>query len=97
MKQLTIIGSTGSIGQNTLKVVQHLAGRFGVFALAAHSAVDLLAEQAETFQPRVVTLTAKSRLEDFRQCCERRGIRTPETLLGEEGLRAFAQPPRSMS
>jgi 1-deoxy-D-xylulose-5-phosphate reductoisomerase len=93
MKQLTIIGSTGSIGQNTLKVVQHLAGRFGVFALAAHSAVELLAEQVETFRPRVVTLTDKTRLNDFHRCCEQRGIRTPETLLGEDGLRAISSAP----
>jgi 1-deoxy-D-xylulose-5-phosphate reductoisomerase len=90
MKQLTIIGSTGSIGQNTLKVVQHLAGRFGVFALAAHSAVDLLAEQVKTFRPRVVTLTDKTRLEEFHRCCKQRGVGTPETLLGEEGLRAIS-------
>jgi 1-deoxy-D-xylulose-5-phosphate reductoisomerase len=93
MKQLTIIGSTGSIGQNTLKVVQHLAGRFGVFALAAHSAVELLAEQVQAFQPRVVTLTDASRLKDFHRCCEQRGIRTPETLIGEEGLRAISSAP----
>jgi len=93
MKQLTIIGSTGSIGQNTLKVVQHMAGRFGVFALAAHSAVDLLAEQVEAFGPRVVTLTDKSRLDDFNRSCRQRGIRTPETLVGEEGLTAISSAP----
>ncbi len=90
MKQLTIIGSTGSIGQNTLKVVQHLAGRFGVFALAAHSAVDRLADQVQAFQPRVVTLTDKSKLDDFNRCCRERGIRTPEILVGADGLRAIS-------
>jgi len=49
MKQLTIIGSTGSIGQSTLQVIRHLSDRFEVFALAAHSSVDLLAEQVEAF------------------------------------------------
>jgi 1-deoxy-D-xylulose-5-phosphate reductoisomerase len=93
MKQLTIIGSTGSIGQNTLKVVQHLAGRFGVFALSAHSAVDLLAEQVETFRPQVVTLTEKGRLDDFNRACGARGIRTPEVLIGEDGLHAISSAP----
>ena len=88
MKWLTIIGSTGSIGQNTLKVVQHMSGRFGVFALAAHSAVDRLAEQVEAFHPEVVVLGDRGRVDDFRQLCRQRSIRTPETLSGEEGLRA---------
>jgi len=90
MKQLTIIGSTGSIGQNTLQVVQHLEGRFGVFALAAHSAVDRLAEQVELFHPRVVALTDPTRVDAFHASCRQRGIRIPETLLGEEGLRAIS-------
>jgi 1-deoxy-D-xylulose-5-phosphate reductoisomerase len=93
MKQLTIIGSTGSIGQNTLKVVEHLSGRFGVFALAAHSAVDRLAEQVEIFRPRVVALTDRTRLDAFDQSCKRRGIRTPEILTGEQGLRAISCAP----
>src|SRR4051794_17229700 len=90
MKQLTIIGSTGSIGQNTLNVVQHLGERFGVFALAAHNAVDRLAEQVALVRPRVVTLTNKNKLDDFNRCCRERGIRTPETLIGEDGLRAIS-------
>src|SRR5690242_12078796 len=93
MKQLTIIGSTGSIGQNTLKVVQHLNGRFAVFALAAHSAVDRLAEQVEAFRPRVVTLTDRSKLDEFHACCRKRGIQSPEILLGEDGLRAISSAP----
>ena len=52
-KRLAIIGSTGSIGQNTLKVVRHLSDRFEVFALAAHSSVDLLAEQIEAYLKRL--------------------------------------------
>jgi 1-deoxy-D-xylulose-5-phosphate reductoisomerase len=90
MKQLTIIGSTGSIGQNTLKVVQHLDGRFGVFALAAHSSVDRLAEQVEAFHPRVVTLPDGRKIDEFTACCRQRGIRTPETLVGDAGLQAIS-------
>ena len=90
MKQVAIIGSTGSIGQNTLKVVQHLDGRFGVFALAAHSAVDRLAEQVEAVHPQVVALTDPSRLEDFNRHCRERGIRTPEIVIGEDGLIAIS-------
>jgi 1-deoxy-D-xylulose-5-phosphate reductoisomerase len=93
MKKLAIIGSTGSIGQSTLKVVQHLPGRFEVFALAAHSSVTLLAEQIAAFQPRVVTLMETGRLDDLAQHCKERGIRLPEILTAEEGLRAIVSAP----
>ena len=90
MKQLAIIGSTGSIGQNTLNVVRHLSGRFQVFALAAHSNVTLLAEQIAAFEPRVVTLIEGSRLNELTRHCRDRGIRLPEMLTEQEGLRAIA-------
>ena len=56
MKRLTVIGSTGSIGQNTLRVVDHLSDRFQIFALAANSAASLLAEQTAVFHPAVVAI-----------------------------------------
>ena len=90
MKRLAIIGSTGSIGQNTLKVVQHLPGRFEVFALAAHSSVTVLAEQIAAFSPQVVTLMEAGRLDDLVRHCRERGVRLPEILTAEEGLRAIA-------
>jgi 1-deoxy-D-xylulose-5-phosphate reductoisomerase len=90
MKQLAIIGSTGSIGVNTLKVVEHMDGRFGVFALAAHSSVERLAEQVQEFKPRVVSLTDNRKLDEFHRLCGERGIRVPEILSGEDGLRAIA-------
>jgi 1-deoxy-D-xylulose-5-phosphate reductoisomerase len=90
MKKLAIIGSTGSIGQNTLKVVQHLPERFQVFALAAHSSVTLLADQIAVFKPKVVTLMEASRLDDLTRHCRERGIPLPEVLTAENGLRAIA-------
>ena len=90
MKQLAIIGSTGSIGQNTLNVVRHLSGRFQVFALAAHSNVTLLAEQIAAFAPRVVALIDGSRLNELTRHCRERGIRLPEILTGQDGLRTIA-------
>jgi len=93
MKKLAIVGSTGSIGQNTLKVVHHLPDRFEVFALAAHSSVALLAEQIAVFQPKVVTLMETSRLDDLTRHCRERGIRLPEILTAEEGLRAIVSAP----
>jgi len=87
MTQLTIIGSTGSVGRNTLKVVEHLSDRFSVFALSAHSAVELLAEQAAAFHPKMVALSDSTRVEEFVHQCRKLGIAPPEIVLGKEGLR----------
>src|SRR2546428_3722231 len=51
---LAVLGSTGSIGRQTLDVVRSLPGRFNVLALAAGSNVTLLEEQAREFRPRLV-------------------------------------------
>ena len=52
MKTITILGSTGSIGKNTIKVVQQLKDRFKIHGIAAHSSIDLLAQQAEELNCR---------------------------------------------
>jgi 1-deoxy-D-xylulose-5-phosphate reductoisomerase len=93
MTQLTIIGSTGSVGRNTLKVVKHLSDRFSVYALSAHSAMELLAEQTAAFHPKVVALSDSSRIEEFVHQCRKLGIMPPEIVLGKEGLRAVTSAP----
>ena len=93
MKRLALIGSTGSIGQNTLEVVRHLRERFEVYALAAHRSVDQLLEQVKSFQPKVVALADETRIDDFNRSCREQGIRVPELLTGEEGLRIIASAP----
>jgi len=90
MKRLTIVGSTGSIGQNTLRVVEHLSDRLRVFALAANSTVDLLAEQTAAFKPYVVAITDPTRVDAFRNSCRQRGVPVPEVVTGEQGLRQIA-------
>src|SRR2546428_6232601 len=51
---LAVLGSTGSIGRQTLDVVRSLPGLFQVIALAAGSNVTLLEEQAREFRPRLL-------------------------------------------
>jgi len=55
-KQLAILGSTGSIGTQTLEVIRAHADRFDVYALTANNQVDLLIKQAIEFQPDVVVI-----------------------------------------
>jgi 1-deoxy-D-xylulose-5-phosphate reductoisomerase len=90
MKRLAVVGSTGSIGQNTLRVVEHLSDRFQIFALAANSTVDRLAEQTAAFRPNVVAITDPSRVEEFRSRCTAMRIPVPEVVTGERGLRQIA-------
>jgi 1-deoxy-D-xylulose-5-phosphate reductoisomerase len=55
-KNIVILGSTGSIGRNALKVLVHLNHFFKVSGLVAHSNWSLLKEQAKEFQPKKVAL-----------------------------------------
>jgi 1-deoxy-D-xylulose-5-phosphate reductoisomerase len=90
MKRLAVVGSTGSIGQNTLRVVEHLSDRFQIFALAANSTVERLAEQTAAFRPNVVAITDPNRVEEFRSRCIAMRIPVPEVVTGERGLRQIA-------
>ena len=54
IKQLAVLGSTGSIGQQTLEVVRALPHRFHIVGLAGGKNVDLLAKQVNEFKPRFV-------------------------------------------
>src|SRR5262249_17506887 len=55
--RVVVLGSTGSIGTNTLDVARHLSGRIRVVGLSAHGSAELLVKQAHEFRPRFVCLT----------------------------------------
>lgn len=60
-KRITVLGSTGSIGKNTLDIIRRAAlGTYNVVALTANSSVDILAEQAREFQPEFIALADAS-------------------------------------
>jgi 1-deoxy-D-xylulose-5-phosphate reductoisomerase len=90
MKRVALIGSTGSIGQNTLRVVEHLSDGFKIFALAANSTVELLAQQTAAFRPAVVGITNADRVKEFLDRCAALQVAPPEVVTGEEGLRHIA-------
>ncbi len=85
-KTIALLGSTGSIGRQTLEVVRELKLR--VVALAAHSSVDLMEAQAREFSPRLAVLYDKAAAEELRQRLRDTDI---EVLSGPEGLLAAAQ------
>ena len=65
MKELAILGSTGSIGTQTLDVVHRHPDRYSVYAICAHRSVDKLVEQAKQFRPEVVCIADESRYDEL--------------------------------
>ena len=59
-KNLCILGSTGSIGTQTLEIVRAYPNRYSVYAICAHRSVDKLVEQAREFHPEVVCIADES-------------------------------------
>src|SRR5579863_9456182 len=91
IRTLTILGSTGSIGANTLDVVRQNPDRFRVFALAAGRNVDLLVRQIQQFKPAVVVLQHLEDVDRLRALLPTSGI--PELLSGPEALIRIAVAP----
>jgi 1-deoxy-D-xylulose-5-phosphate reductoisomerase len=87
MKQIAILGSTGSIGCNTLRVVEALKGEFDVAALGAGSNIELLAEQIERHRPRLVSVSDEENAGKLEHELRRRHItHWPEIGTGLDGL-----------
>lgn len=66
MKQIAILGSTGSIGTQTLDVVRQNPSEFSVYAISAHRKIDLLIQQALEFNPAVVCIGDESLYQPLR-------------------------------
>ena len=91
MKRVSILGSTGSIGQNTLSVIDSLTDRFSVAALAAGRDLDRLAQQVARFNPQLVSVANEADVPALRASLDDAGVRkAPEIAWGEEGLVAVA-------
>jgi 1-deoxy-D-xylulose-5-phosphate reductoisomerase len=82
MKQVVIIGSTGSIGVNTLRVLEHLGDDWQVAGLAVESSVERLAQQTERYRPRRVAIADPSRVDAYRELLAARGAVEPDILSG---------------
>ena len=78
MKNIAILGSTGSIGTQTLQVIAAYPERFNVEVLTANNQVELLAEQAKRFKPNMVVIANE---EKYPRLCE---------LLKDEDIKVYA-------
>jgi 1-deoxy-D-xylulose-5-phosphate reductoisomerase len=85
-QSLCILGSTGSIGQNCLRVVESLPDRFRVVALSAGKNLDALASQVVKYHPKIVVVSQREDKEPLRECLNRRGYtRRVKITYGVEG------------
>ncbi|MBC7325778.1 MAG: 1-deoxy-D-xylulose-5-phosphate reductoisomerase, partial [Moorella sp. (in: Bacteria)] len=88
VKEIALLGSTGSIGRQTLEVVAAHPGKFRVAALAAARNVKLLVEQVKRFRPRLAVLLDP---EGARELAARVSGMDVRVLSGEEGLLAVTR------
>ncbi len=89
-RRLALLGSTGSVGEQSLAVVDSFPERYRVVALAAGRNVAKLAEQVERFRPELVSVAEPAGADDLRSRLRARGAPEPEIAVGAEGLLAVA-------
>jgi 1-deoxy-D-xylulose-5-phosphate reductoisomerase len=83
VKRIAILGSTGSIGKNALKVIDALGADYQVVALTAHNNIELLAEQVRKYKPKIAAVTNPEKVDNFKALLdEPRGLKP--TLHGTE-------------
>ena len=90
MTVLTILGSTGSIGQNTLKIVENFPDIFHVKALTAKNNCTLLAKQIECFSPELAVVYDAAGAEKLRELLPKSSKAKTDILYGEQGYRTAA-------
>jgi 1-deoxy-D-xylulose-5-phosphate reductoisomerase len=90
-RQLCILGSTGSIGCNTLDVIRLHPDKFQVVSLAAHASVDLMFEQCLEFKPRQVVLVSSEHAVLLSQKLNDANISDISVLSGNQALINIAQ------
>jgi 1-deoxy-D-xylulose-5-phosphate reductoisomerase len=92
---LTLLGSTGSIGTSTLDVVRRWPGRFGIYALVAGRNVGLLAEQIAEFNPKVAVVADEQALSELRAILLANGTPVPQLSSGSKARVAAAAAPEA--
>jgi 1-deoxy-D-xylulose-5-phosphate reductoisomerase len=94
-KGVAILGSTGSIGCNTLRVIEALGGKFRLVALGAGHNVEVLAEQVSRHLPDLVSVASEAAAHDLRARLFQRNVDLPRIVIGEAGLCEVATHPQA--
>ena len=95
LKQIAILGSTGSIGQSTLSVIEKYPNRFGVASLAAGRNLDAAFEQCRRWRPRVVSMANDELAGKLALRLKVAGISGIEVVFGTEGTVRVATLPEA--
>lgn len=82
MKKILVLGSTGSIGINTLELVRNFPGQFEVTGLSTNSNIDILEKQIEEFKPANVVVVNESKADELK----RKVGNKCKVICGEKGL-----------
>ena len=85
LKTVSILGSTGSVGKNTLEVISSLSDRFHVYAISCNQNTSLLHEQIIKYKPRVAVITNHEKYNEFLYEYGNE-INSTRILFGDEGL-----------
>ncbi len=88
VKKIAVLGSTGSIGTNALRVIEALGPEYEVAALSAHNNIELLAQQAKKFEPDFIAITNSQYAHQLRKLMSDSDT---EILTGPEGLVEIAK------
>lgn len=86
MQKFSLLGSTGSIGTQTLEICEEHPEEFQVTALSAGSNIDLLSEQIRKFKPQLVSIQNASDIPKLKELLVGMDGKIPEILCGEEGI-----------
>ena len=91
MKNISVLGSTGSIGRSSLEVIDKFSHRFKVVGLAAGRNTQLLEKQVEKFRPKIVSLERKEEAEDLRRKFRGKSIKVTFAQEGAEEVASFSE------
>jgi 1-deoxy-D-xylulose-5-phosphate reductoisomerase len=93
MRRIAILGSTGSIGRSTLRVVESFPERFQVISLAAGGNADAAFEQARRWQPRLISIASEADARILRTRLKTAGLERVEVAHGSVGTVGVATHP----
>ena len=88
-QNVTVLGSTGSVGVNTLEVIAAHPDRFDVFALSAATQTDLMLAQCARFKPRYAVMASRQHAHDLAEKLKDNGLQT-EVLQAQNALEIIA-------
>ncbi|MDP2034284.1 MAG: 1-deoxy-D-xylulose-5-phosphate reductoisomerase [Polaromonas sp.] len=92
-QRVTVLGSTGSVGVNTLDVIAGHPDRFEVFALSASTQTDLMLAQCQRFRPRYAVMASAPHARDLAEKLKANGLET-NVLIAQDALETIASDER---